>query len=116
MPFYEYQCTACGHRVEALQKMSDEPLVYCPECNEATLKKLISAAGFRLKGTGWYETDFKDSGKKPAKDKPADGEGKKDTDKKPGAEKTGSESGDGKKSAGGDKKGGSGGSGESQAA
>lgn len=59
MPLYEYQCGACGHRLEALQKLSDEPLVYCPECNEAQLKKLISAAAFRLKGTGWYETDFK---------------------------------------------------------
>ncbi|MGI9318938.1 MAG: FmdB family zinc ribbon protein [bacterium] len=59
MPFYEYECGACGHRLEALQKISDDPLVYCPECNEAKLKKLISAAAFRLKGTGWYETDFK---------------------------------------------------------
>ena len=59
MPFYEYQCTECGHRLEALQKMADAPLVYCPECSEAALKKRISAAAFRLKGTGWYETDFK---------------------------------------------------------
>ena len=64
MPFYEYQCEACGHKLEALQKMSDDPLVFCPECNEAKLKKLISAAAFRLKGTGWYETDFKDNSKK----------------------------------------------------
>ncbi|NKB63351.1 MAG: zinc ribbon domain-containing protein [Gammaproteobacteria bacterium] len=68
MPFYEYQCESCGHRLEALQKMSDDPLVFCPECNESTLKKLISAAAFRLKGTGWYETDFKhNSGKKEEK-------------------------------------------------
>ena len=59
MPLYEYQCGACGHQLEALQKISDDPLVFCPECNEAQLKKLISAAAFRLKGTGWYETDFK---------------------------------------------------------
>lgn len=63
MPFYEYRCEACGHELEALQKMSDDPLVSCPACNEDKLKKRISAAGFRLKGSGWYETDFK-SGKK----------------------------------------------------
>ncbi len=59
MPFYEYQCDDCGHRLEVLQKISDTPLVYCPECSQASLKKLISMAAFRLKGTGWYETDFK---------------------------------------------------------
>ena len=63
MPFYEYQCDACAHRLEVLQKISDEPLKYCPECGEASLKKLISKAGFRLKGGGWYETDFKHGGK-----------------------------------------------------
>lgn len=69
MPIYEYMCTneSCGHQLEALQKLSDEPLVFCPACGESTLKKKISAAGFRLKGTGWYETDFKNNGKKPAK-------------------------------------------------
>ena len=69
MPFYEYQCKKCDHRLEVLQKISDEPLVYCPECNEASLKKLISAAAFRLKGTGWYETDFKNGDKKKEKEK-----------------------------------------------
>ena len=64
MPFYEYQCEACDNRVEVLQKISDDPLVYCPKCNEPSLKKLISAAAFRLKGTGWYETDFKNNGNK----------------------------------------------------
>ena len=63
MPIYEYRCEACGHELEALQKMSDAPLVDCPACSQATLKKALSAAGFRLKGSGWYETDFK-SGKK----------------------------------------------------
>ena len=63
MPIYEYRCESCGHELEALQKMSDEPLSICPECSQATLKKALSAAGFRLKGGGWYETDFK-SGKK----------------------------------------------------
>jgi putative FmdB family regulatory protein len=63
MPIYEYQCKACGHRLEAIQKISDDPLKDCPQCRKPELKKLISAAGFRLKGGGWYETDFK-SGKK----------------------------------------------------
>ena len=63
MPIYEYECKSCGHRLEAIQKISDDPLKDCPECSEPELKKLISAAGFRLKGGGWYETDFK-SGKK----------------------------------------------------
>jgi len=61
MPIYEYQCENenCGNKVECLQKISDEPLKTCPACKEDSLKKLISAAGFRLKGSGWYETDFK---------------------------------------------------------
>jgi len=64
MPIYEYVCDNCGHYLEALQKLSDEPLVFCPECGDATLRKQVSAAAFRLKGTGWYETDFKNSDKK----------------------------------------------------
>ncbi len=63
MPIYEYQCEACSHKMEKLQKISDEPLTICPKCNEPSLNKLVSAAGFRLKGGGWYETDFK-TGKK----------------------------------------------------
>ncbi|TVZ38199.1 putative FmdB family regulatory protein [Alteromonadaceae bacterium 2753L.S.0a.02] len=63
MPIYEYRCEDCGHELEALQKISDAPLVDCPECQTASLKKKVSAAAFRLKGGGWYETDFK-SGKK----------------------------------------------------
>ena len=63
MPFYEYRCDACDHEFEALQKINDEPLRHCPSCEEPDLRKLVSAAGFRLKGDGWYETDFK-SGKK----------------------------------------------------
>ncbi|MEK9784625.1 MAG: zinc ribbon domain-containing protein [Gammaproteobacteria bacterium] len=63
MPIYEYVCSQCNHHLEALQKLSDDPLVFCPECGEATLRKQVSAAAFRLKGTGWYETDFKNSGK-----------------------------------------------------
>lgn len=64
MPIYEYQCRACEHQLEAIQKISDEPLVTCPACGKPELRKLISAAGFRLKGGGWYETDFKTGNKK----------------------------------------------------
>lgn len=63
MPIYEYRCKACGHELEALQKMNDDPLTQCPQCTQPELHKQISAAGFRLSGGGWYETDFK-SGKK----------------------------------------------------
>jgi len=63
MPIYEYRCAECGHELEKLQKISDAPLTECPACGKAALQKLVSAAGFRLKGGGWYETDFK-SGKK----------------------------------------------------
>ncbi|MFQ3245959.1 MAG: putative FmdB family regulatory protein [Arenicella sp.] len=65
MPIYQYKCTDCGHGLEALQKMSDPKLVDCPECNAPTLKKQLTAAAFKLKGTGWYETDSKNIGKKP---------------------------------------------------
>jgi putative FmdB family regulatory protein len=64
MPIYEYHCEACGHKQEALQKISDEPLTECSACQQPTLKKIISASGFRLSGSGWYETDFKGSKKK----------------------------------------------------
>ena len=63
MPIYEYECDACGHRMEAIQRISDSPLTQCPECKAETLRKLVSAAGFRLKGTGWYVTDFRDKDK-----------------------------------------------------
>jgi putative FmdB family regulatory protein len=59
MPFYEYECSACKFYVEALQKVSDPPMKKCPSCKKQTLKKLVSAPVFRLKGSGWYETDFK---------------------------------------------------------
>ncbi|HDL8090433.1 TPA: FmdB family zinc ribbon protein [Yersinia enterocolitica] len=59
MPIYEYACSACNHRLEKLQKFSDAPLTQCPACHQPALSKLISAAGFQLKGTGWYATDFK---------------------------------------------------------
>ena len=69
MPIYEYECQECGYRHEALQKISDDPLTDCPSCGASALRKLVSAAGFRLSGSGWYETDFKNKGQ--AADSPA---------------------------------------------
>ena len=104
MPIYEYACKNCEHRLDALQKMDEDPLVYCPSCGEAGLRKLISAPRFRLKGAGWYETDFKKDNQRnlakgdsePAKSDKAEAKGSKDdgskkdtkdkksSDKKPG--------------------------------
>ncbi|MCJ7814567.1 MAG: zinc ribbon domain-containing protein [Xanthomonadales bacterium] len=64
MPIYEYQCQSCGFDLEKLQRINDEPLLECPKCGKPELVRLVSASGFRLKGAGWYETDFKKSGKK----------------------------------------------------
>lgn len=80
MPIYEYRCTSCGHELEALQKFSEPPLSACPACSTESLTKLVSAAGFQLKGSGWYATDFKGSGK-PASPK-KDGEGTKESEAK----------------------------------
>ncbi len=68
MPIYEYRCSDCGAENEFLQKISDPPMTTCPACGKDTLQKLVSAAGFQLKGSGWYATDFKNNGKgaKPA--------------------------------------------------
>ena len=68
MPIYEYECAKCKHRMEALRKISDEPLLECPECGKPSLTKLVSASSFRLKGGGWYETDFKTGNKKQLAD------------------------------------------------
>ncbi len=65
MPIYEYLCADCGHRFDKLQKISDDVLKDCPVCAKPELKKQVSAAGFQLKGSGWYVTDFRDKGKKP---------------------------------------------------
>jgi len=86
MPIYEYKCTECDHQLEKLQKMSDDPLKKCPECDKETLQKLVSAAGFRLKGGGWYETDFKTGNKKNL--------AKSDSKAGSGAAKSGSKSSD----------------------
>ena len=107
MPFYEYECSNCKFYVEALQKISDPPIKKCPSCKKQTMKRLVSAPVFRLKGGGWYETDFKSdqegkrnlaAGEKddaPA-DKPADDKAKpekpveagKESAKKPAAAET----------------------------
>lgn len=93
MPIYEYQCEECGHKLEVMQRMNEDRLKTCPSCAADALKKLISKVDFRLKGTGWYETDFKNKGK-PTSDKDgekagsSDNEGektKKDADKKESA-------------------------------
>jgi putative FmdB family regulatory protein len=65
MPIYEYLCAQCGHHLEKLQRLSDAPLTHCPACETNNLSKQISAAGFQLKGDGWYVTDFKNKDKKP---------------------------------------------------
>jgi putative FmdB family regulatory protein len=94
MPIYEYRCASCGHQLEALQKLSEAPLSTCPACSRDELKKLVSAAGFQLKGSGWYATDFKSNGSKPAK--PAAGGG--------GEAKASESKGDAKSDAKGDAK------------
>lgn|SRR5690554_5843632 len=92
MPIYEYQCKECGNRIEALQKMSDAPLLTCPQCQQDTLSKLVSASSFRLKGGGWYETDFKTGAKRhgtqdtaPAPSAAASNDKPKETAKPPAA-------------------------------
>jgi len=80
MPIYEYRCASCGFQKEYLQRMTDAPLADCPECGKTTFKKMVTAAGFQLKGSGWYATDFK-NGPKPRKepDKPAESAKKEDS-------------------------------------
>lgn len=93
MPIYEYKCDKCDHRLEKLQKISDEPAKTCPECGKDSLRKLVSAAAFKLKGTGWYETDFKD--KKSKKDEKTSASSKKtETNTSSGSEKKESKSDD----------------------
>ena len=90
MPIYEYRCNSCGHELESLQKITEAPLTECPACHAAALTKKVSAAGFQLKGSGWYVTDFRNSGaKQPTKDaaaKPGDKAGSNDA--KPEAKAT----------------------------
>ena len=79
MPIYEYRCTSCGFQNEYIQKVTDPLLSVCPACGQATFNKLVTAAGFQLKGSGWYVTDFKGGGAKPAdaKQAPAKDDGAK---------------------------------------
>ena len=115
MPIYEYACQDCGHLFDVLQKMSDDPLKECPECGQHELKKLVSAPNFRLKGSGWYETDFKkdkrrnlagDGGKSDGGDKSdtksADKSVDKSADKKSETKSKSSGNGSSGKSAGAD--------------
>ena len=81
MPIYEYRCDACGHQEEFLQRVSEPPLTECPVCHKPTFSKMLSAAGFQLKGSGWYATDFKNKSSKPAEKKTDDKAGAK-TDSK----------------------------------
>lgn len=82
MPIYEYRCEACGHQEEFLQKVSAAPLTRCPKCGQDRFTKMLSAAGFQLKGSGWYATDFKGSSKPAAK---ADAKGDAKPEAKPEA-------------------------------
>ncbi len=80
MPIYEYRCGSCGHQEEFLQKVSEPPLTECPACRKNTFNKLLSAAGFQLKGSGWYATDFRNKGTKaPEKNTEAKPEAKTET-------------------------------------
>lgn len=89
MPIYEYRCEACGHQEEFLQKVSEPPLTECPICHKPTFNKMLSAAGFQLKGSGWYATDFKNKGSsKPAEKKAEAKSDGKSTDAKTESPKT----------------------------
>jgi len=103
MPIYEYECKACGHRFEAIQKISDNPLTDCPQCQKKELKKLISAAGFRLKGGGWYETDFKKNKQKNLASE-AKGGSKDSSDTKKSSDSTSSQASENKTAPAADKK------------
>jgi putative FmdB family regulatory protein len=85
MPIYEYRCTDCGFQNEYLQRMSDAPLTDCPECGKPSFSKMVTAAGFQLKGSGWYATDFKNNGTKPKKESDKPAEGAKKEESKPDA-------------------------------
>ena len=94
MPIYEYRCDSCGHELDALQKISDDPLRTCPACDKEALRRLMSAPSFRLKGAGWYETDFKSD--KETKRNLADGAGSGKSEDSPSTDSKKSASGDAK--------------------
>lgn len=83
MPIYEYQCQDCQHKLEVMQRMSDSRLTTCPTCSKESLKKLVSVVGFQLKGTGWYETDFKGKPKAPRDGDGDSGSGPSSSESKP---------------------------------
>jgi putative FmdB family regulatory protein len=92
MPIYKYRCSSCSHELETLQRLADARLVACPSCGADTLVKQVTAAGFQLTGSGWYATDFKGGGSRPAKKEP-DGESKVASEPKSGGDpKSGGES------------------------
>jgi putative FmdB family regulatory protein len=93
MPIYEYVCKKCGHTLDALQKMSDDPLLDCPDCGAPQLKRLISAPRFRLKGQGWYETDFKKDNQRNLSSGDVEPAKKEKSDSKSGESKSKSDSG-----------------------
>jgi putative FmdB family regulatory protein len=109
MPIYEYRCRSCGFEKKYLQKLSDAPITECPSCGKAEMSKLVSAAGFQLKGSGWYVTDFKNSGagrkdgadKKDGTDNKDSGDKKESVDKRDGASKKDDSKPQGSESAGG---------------
>lgn len=78
MPIYEYRCSACGHQQEVLQRISAAPLTDCPKCSKPSMQKMVTAAGFQLKGSGWYATDFKSKGGAKAAESGATDAPKKD--------------------------------------
>ncbi|HMH16935.1 MAG TPA: FmdB family zinc ribbon protein [Burkholderiales bacterium] len=85
MPIYEYRCSSCGFQKEYLRKLNDPVLTVCPECSKQTFSKMLTAAGFQLKGSGWYATDFRNSGAKPAAKSGAKDAGDAKSDAKPEA-------------------------------
>jgi putative FmdB family regulatory protein len=99
MPIYEYRCTKCGFQHEYLLRMSDAPLTDCPECGKPSFSKMVTAAGFQLKGSGWYATDFKNNGAKPGKspEKSAEGAKKEESKSAEGAKKEETKSAEGAK-------------------
>ena len=106
MPIYEYRCDACGHRLDALQKLADDPLRDCPACMETALRRLVSAPNFRLKGKGWYETDFKSDKetRRNVADRPEDSPAAKDRGDTKKDEGSSTDKSSGKPGAGADSK------------
>ncbi|MFN8737641.1 MAG: FmdB family zinc ribbon protein, partial [Betaproteobacteria bacterium] len=78
MPIYAYKCSSCGHQQDVLQKISEDPLTICPACGQASFAKQVTAAGFQLKGSGWYVTDFRDNGGKKEAKSDSKNDGKSD--------------------------------------